>query len=172
MTFCYLYSYFLIIYDRIIKKFKLSLCPYSKTFKDILKAAAIHACNVMKDILETPLLSTGVLRNFWLTCDKATIGRTTVQCVLIVSTYGGVKSIFPVGAPSVYHHSLTIPNSEIESVDDDTGWEAVEQVHDDTLDSDVSVLGGSHEALAVSLKTQLSTRLGLSEESMKCLTGM
>ena len=45
-------------------------------------------------------------RSCWVTVDKATIARKTVQCILLVGTYDGVKTAFPVGSPLVYRENL------------------------------------------------------------------
>ena len=80
-------------------------------FNDVLKAATVHLFTKIRDVLNKPLASTGMPRHFFITIDKATPARKTVQCVIIISTYKGKKTVFPIGAPLVYKMTTMARNN-------------------------------------------------------------
>ena len=83
-------------------------------------------------------------------CDKATPSRNTVQCVVIIAPYNGVKTVFPIGAPPVYKNSATEDNEDAEDNEDE--GESTE-IADDML------VGGSSEQLAGDIADTLTSKL-------------
>ena len=79
-------------------------------------------------------------------CDKATPSRNTVQCVVIIAPYNGVKTVFPIGAPPVYKISATEDN-------EDALEEKSTEIADDML------VGGSSEQLAAGIVDTLTSKL-------------
>ena len=90
-----------------------NLFLHSEAFGDILRASTVVIFQKIKKALETPHQSTGIRPHFWLTVDKATPARNTLQCIIIVSVFEGTKVVYPVGAPQVYKQTETSP--EIQS---------------------------------------------------------
>ena len=128
-----------------------------------------------REILNKPSTSTGHKRSYWLTCDKATIGRITVQCITIISTNEGKKTVFPVGSPAKY-----MMEHKEDSTDDlnkqrnpliefDLDQERPESADD--LPSSNPLFGGGSAELAQLIKKALQTRLYLTEDQISCLAG-
>ena len=95
-----------------------------------------------------------------------------MQCVLIVAVHEGVKTVFPVGSPTVY--SLEAEKGTPDNEGEDVYLHQVVSEETDDMDASsctASVSGGSQEDLANSIKRAMSDRLKLSDELISCLTG-
>ena len=104
---------------------------------------------MIRENLEQPLEATGQLRHFWVTVDKATMHRITMQCIVIVAVNKGVKTVFPVGSPAVYSTDAQGIEIQQQEEDDDDGFSLEEHTPAD----DVAIHGSSSSELAAQIKS-------------------
>ena len=122
---------------------------------------------MIRETFEQPLEATGKLRHFWVTVDKATMHRITMQCIVIVAVNEGVKTIFPDDSPAVYSADAQGIEIQQQQEDDDDGFSLEEH----TPAEDVAIHGGSSSELAAQIKSAMKTRLKLSDKAINCIAG-
>ena len=161
-------------------------------FNQILRAATLHLCTEITRTLREPLISTGLRPHYWLTADKATPRRRTVQCIILIAVHKGKKTVFPVGAPQVYSQAETvadltakdhIPQGDqlLEECIEVGEEEELSTIFDTSASDDESnapsnvnspvVEGGTSKDLVKNIIDVLSERLSLTSVDLLLLTG-
>ena len=124
---------------------------FSHCFNDVLRAITIHICQTIRKTLLTPLKSNGIPPHFWITCDKATISRLTVQCIILVAVHN--IAVFPIGSPAVYKPVLIqSDNDDVDPLDALLTSDRSEAETDSEEEELPVICGGTVEDLVADLK--------------------
>nr|CAB3262508.1 uncharacterized protein LOC100180089 [Phallusia mammillata] len=71
-------------------------------FNQMLNVFQVHLSRKTKELLTTPLASTGLMPHFATASDKSTPNRVTNHAIMILVRFKGKKISMPIDAPTVY----------------------------------------------------------------------